>query len=547
MTGTPASITPQSYRAARDNFAIQTECGRLSGSIQAGFNACVECCDRYADDDRTALVWVSANGQREDYGFAQMRDLSAQMANMLVEHGVRPGDCVAGLLPRIPELLATILGVWRAGAVYQPLFTAFGPKAIQHRLGISGAKLIITDSANRFKLDEIADCPKVATVLAPGDMLREDDLDFCAELDARSAMFQPVLRSPDDLFLMMSTSGTTGLAKGVGVPLRGLLAIGAYMRWAVDLRPQDRFWNIADPGWAYGLYYGITGPLLLGHATTLYDGGFTAKAAYEVIDRLGITNLAGAPTAYRLLIAAGPEAAAQAKGSLRVVSSAGEPLNPEIIRWFDRHLAVPIHDHYGQTEMGMVVNNHHGLAHRIRMGSAGLPMPGYRVAVLDETGCELGPNQPGELAIDIARSPLLWFDGYWQQEKRAIADGYYRTGDTVEWETDGNISFIGRADDVITSSGYRIGPFDVESALIEHPAVMETAVIGVPDPERTELVKAFIVLNQGYEASPDLAENLKRHVKSRLSAHAYPRLVVFVSELPKTPSGKIQRFILRTL
>jgi len=174
-------------------------------------------------------------------------------------------------------------------------------------------------------------------------------------------------------------------------------------------------------------------------------------------------------------------------------------------------------------------------------------MPGYRVAVLDETGCELGPNQPGELAIDIAHSPLLWFDGYWQQETRAIAEGYYRTGDTVEWETDGSISFIGRADDVITSSGYRIGPFDVESALIEHPAVMETAVIGVPDPERTELVKAFIVLNQGYEASPDLAENLKRHVKSRLSAHAYPRLVVFVSELPKTPSGKIQRFILRTL
>jgi acetyl-CoA synthetase len=547
MTGAPVFADPLSYGTALDVFSMQTERGRLSGSVEAGLNAFVECCDRYADDERTALIWVSAKGQREDYSFARMRDLSARVANMLVASGVRPGDCVAGLLPRMPELLATILGVWRAGAVYQPLFTAFGPKAIQHRLGISSAKLIVTDSANRSKLDEIADCPSIATVLAPGDTLRDGDLDFRAELDARSAVFDPVLRSADDLFLMMSTSGTTGLAKGVGVPLRGLLAIGAYMRWAVDLRPQDRFWNIADPGWAYGLYYGITGPLLLGHATTLYDGGFTAEAAYDLIDRLGITNLAGAPTAFRLLIAAGPEAVARAKGSLRVVSSAGEPLNPEVIRWFDRHLAVPIHDHYGQTEMGMVVTNHHGLVHRVRMGSAGLPMPGYRVAVLDETGQELGPNQPGELAIDIANSPLLWFDGYWQQETPAIADGYYRTGDTVEWETDGSISFIGRADDVITSSGYRIGPFDVESALVEHPAVMETAVIGVPDPERTELVKAFIVLNQRYEPSPALAEDIKLHVKRRLSAHAYPRLVVFVTELPKTPSGKIQRFILRTL
>lgn len=547
MTGTPASANPLSYGEAIDIFSLETERARLSGSTDAGLNACIECCDRYAGNDGTALVWMSGDGRREDYSFARMRDLSARVANMLVAHGVRPGDTVAGLLPRIPELVATILGVWRAGAVYQPLFTAFGPKAIQHRVGISKASLIVTDSANRVKLDEIADHPQVATVLAPGAALPEGDIDFRADLDARSPDFTPVRRSTDDLFLMMSTSGTTGLAKGVGVPLRGLLAIGAYMRWAVDLRPQDRFWNIADPGWAYGLYYGITGPLLLGHATTLYDGGFSAEAAYDLIDRLDITNLAGAPTAFRQLIAAGPDAAARVKGNLRVVSSAGEPLNPAVIRWFDRHLAVPIHDHYGQTEMGMVVNNHHGLAHPVRTGSAGLPMPGYRIAVLDEANRALGPNQPGELAIDIAASPLLWFDGYWQQDTPAIANGYYRTGDTVEWESDGSISFIGRADDVITSSGYRIGPFDVESALVEHPAVMETAVIGVPDPERTELVKAFIVLNQGYGASPTLAEDLKRHVKRRLSAHAYPRIVTFVTELPKTPSGKIQRFILRTM
>ncbi|RVD46104.1 AMP-binding protein, partial [Mesorhizobium sp. M8A.F.Ca.ET.023.02.2.1] len=348
-----------------------------------------------------------------------------------------------------------------------------------------------------------------------------------------------------DLFMMMSTSGTTGLPKGVPVPLSALLAFGAYMRDAIGLRPDDIFWNIADPGWAYGLYYAITGPLLLGIATTFNEGAFTAKSTYDVIERLGVTSLAGSPTAFRLLLAEGADAAARVKGRLRVVSSAGEPLNPEVIRWFDAHLDAPIHDHYGQTENGMMVNNHHGLAHPVRAGSAGFAMPGYRMVVLDEAGNELGPNQPGILAVDIANSPLRWFGDYHQAETPAISGGYYRTGDTVEYEPDGSISFIGRADDVITSSGYRIGPFDVESALIEHPAVTEAAVVGVPDSQRTEIVKAFVILAPAYKGSPELAEELAQHVRKRLSAHAYPREVEFVTELPKTPSGKIQRFLLR--
>ena len=537
--------SPPSYKAAVTGFDIDQEATSLAGSLEVGLNACVECCDRHVDSEEVALHWIGADGREETYSFAQLRNLSAKVANLLTAHGVRPGDIVAGLLPRTPALVAAVLGTWRTGAVYQPLFTAFGPKAIEHRLKLSGAKLLVTDGVNRPKLAEVADCPRVAMVRAMGEPLTEGDIDFNAEVAAAAAEFEPILRGGSDLFLMMSTSGTTGLAKGVGVPLKGLLAIGAYMRWAIDLRPEDRFWNVADPGWAYGLYYGITGPLLLGHGTTLYDGPFSPEAAYDVIARLGITNLAGAPTAYRLLIAAGEEIAAPLKGKLRVVSSAGEPLNPEVIRWFDAHLAVPIYDHYGQTEMGMVVNNHHGLQHPVRVGSAGHAMPGYRIAVLDETGNELGPNQAGILAIDIERSPLLWFAGYWRQDTPAIAQGYYRTGDTVEMEPDGSVSFIGRADDVITSSGYRIGPFDVESALIEHPSVLEAAVIGVPDPERTEIVKAFVVLRNGSAASEALGKELKGHVKRRLSAHAYPRLVEFVDELPKTPSGKIQRVLLR--
>ena len=353
------------------------------------------------------------------------------------------------------------------------------------------------------------------------------------------------MRRGDDPFLMMFTSGTTGPAKGLMVPLKALLAVYVYMRYAIDLRAEDAYWNIADPGWAYGLYFAAIGPLLLGHATTLYDGAFTAESTYRVIAKYGITNLAGAPTAFRLLMAAGVEAAERIRGRLRVVSSAGETLNPEVIRWFREHLDCPINDHYGQTEVGMVVCNHHGLVHPVHVGSAGLPVPGFEVAIVDEEARKVPPGTPGILAVDRKRSSLFWFQGYWQQETTCWVGDYHLTGDTVQQNADGSISFVGRADDIITSSAYRIGPYEVESALIEHPAVMEAAVVGKPDPERTQLVKAFVVLRSGYQPAPELAEQLQQFVKTRLSAHAYPREIEFVEHLPRTPSGKLQRFILR--
>jgi acetyl-CoA synthetase len=285
--------------------------------------------------------------------------------------------------------------------------------------------------------------------------------------------------------------------------------------------------------------------LLLGVTTTFYEGPFTADSTYRILQTHGITNLAGAPTAYRLLMAAGAEAALPVKGQITAVSSAGEPLNPEVIRWFRSALDAPIADHYGQTEMGMVVNNHHALKHEQRAGSAGLSMPGFRVVVIGPNDEELPAETPGELAVDLRASPLFWFKGYYNKSTPSLGPVYYRTGDIAELGTDGLISFVGRNDDVITSSGYRIGPFDVESALIEHPAVVEAGVIGKPDPERTEIVKAYIVLKPAYEASEALAEELRLHVRKRLSAHAYPREIVFVEALPKTPSGKLQRFVLR--
>jgi acetyl-CoA synthetase len=529
------------YEQAYAAFSLPSVEAEFHGAFGPGINACVECCDRWAEPGRIALNWENQRGERGVLSFVELRDRAARFANVLRSRGVGPGDVMAVMLPRTPELLVAAMGIWRAGAVYQPLFTAFGPKAIEHRLTMSEAKLVVMDAANREKLDEIAGAPAALVVNAT----RPGDLDFAAALDAQAPDFAPVLRQGDDLLALMSTSGTTGLPKGVPVPLRALAAFRVYMKLAIDLAPDDRFWNIADPGWAYGLYYAVLGPLLLGAATTFYDGPFTADSTYRVLKERGITNLAGAPTAFRLLIAAGEAPAAALKGQLRVVSSAGEPLNPEVIRWFAQHLAAPIHDHYGQTEIAMVVNNHHGLVQGLRPGSAGLPMPGFRIVVLDEVGRELGPNQPGVLAVDLARSPLNYFTGYHRQETPAISGGYYRTGDTVEWEPTGEISFVGRDDDVITSSGYRIGPFDVESALIEHPAVLETAVIGKPDPERTEIVKAFVVLKASATPGDELAEALRLHVRRRLSAHAYPKEIEFVDALPKTPSGKIQRFVLR--
>lgn len=534
------------YSSATSQFDyLKTVNAALHGSLEA-LNACVECCDRHALPGRIALFWEGRDGSDATWTYRDLQDNAARFANFLLAQGVGKGDKVAGLLPRTAELLIVVLATWRIGAVYQPLFTAFGPKAIEHRLGSSGARVVVTDALNRPKLHEVADCPTVVTVGGEkGQGIVRGDYSFWAEVANHDSQCEPVMLSGEDPFLLMFTSGTTGPSKALSVPLKAIVAFQSYTRDAVDLRPEDAFWNVADPGWAYGIYFGVTGPLAMGHPITFYDGPFSLESTCRVINKYGITNLTGSPTAYRLLIAGGEQFARSIKGKLRIVSSAGEPLNPEVIRWFADNLNVVIHDHYGQTELGMVLCNHHGLEHPVHLGAAGFASPGHRIVVLDENQRELGVGQPGILAVDRSQSPMCWFAGYEGGPTKAFVGDYYLSGDTVELNPDGSISFVGRSDDVITTSGYRVGPFDVESALIEHPAVVEAAVIGKPDPERTELVKAFVVLSAQYRAAPELAEELRQHVRKRLAAHAYPREIEFVSDLPKTPSGKLQRFILR--
>ncbi|HXZ02939.1 MAG TPA: AMP-binding protein [Stellaceae bacterium] len=533
------------YRVAYRDFSLAAlERETLQGSLAQGVNACVECCDRWADDGRVALEWSAGDFARETVSFRALKEASAQFANLLRSYGIGRGDTVAALLPRIPELLVVALGTWRAGAIYQPLFTAFGPRAIELRVtaaGGSGAKLIVADGANRPKLDDVPRCPPVLLI----ERGKTGPASFSAALAAQSTNFPPVMLKGDDPFIILFTSGTTGHPKGVRYPLRLLLPVAVYMRDGVDLRPSDRYWNVADPGWAYGMLYAVLGPLLLGYATTMYEGAFTVPSAVRLIAGQGITNLAAAPTVYRLMMAAGDDAVAPIAGQLRIASSAGEPLNPEVVRWAERVLGRPVHDHYGQTEMGMLVNNHHGLRQAVKPGSAGLAMPGYDLAILDQDLRPVPANTPGILAVNRPRSPLFTFTGYWRAETPSFQGDWYLTGDTMQQDADGHFFFVGRSDDVITSAGYRIGPFDVESVIMEHPAVAEVAVVGKPDPERTEIVKAFVVLRPGQRPSDTLAGELQTLVRTRLSLHAYPREVEFLPELPKTPSGKVQRFLLR--
>ncbi|MCW8885926.1 MAG: AMP-binding protein [Motiliproteus sp.] len=522
------------YQEYMQQFSVESIEQQLEGDLASGFNVCTEICDRYAEGDKIALRYQSTEGEISEHSFVELKEKSAQFANYLAQQGIGKGDRIAALLPRTPELMVVILGALRAGAVYQPLFTAFGSGAIEYRTGKAGTKLIVTDVDNRHKLDDVKDCPSILQVA-----------DFDSAIYSQSVEFEPVVVSADEPFLQMFTSGTQGKSKGVAVPTRALLSFYVYMRYAIGLRPEDQYWNVADPGWAYGLYYAVVGPLLLGNTTHFNEHGFTAENTFEFLKKNSITNLAAAPTAYRMLMANDHLLGEDESFDLRVGSSAGEPLNPEVINWVSRRLGCPVMDHYGQTETGMTACNHHELEHTLRIGSMGYSMPGHRVVALDENFEEVEEGQTGQLAVDTEQSPFFFFQGYTWNEKNAFHGKYYLTGDVVQSHGDGAYSFDGRDDDIITSAGYRIGPADVESTLIEHESVAESGVVAKPDDQRGSIVKAFVVLKQGYDASEELGDELKQFVRKRLSTHAFPREIEFVEDLPKTPSGKIQRFILR--
>ena len=545
MTATPQSLPD--YQHYLENFSIKSVIARLDDHQDGMLNAFEACCGRHVRQGRgdvLALVQEDTQGAVHTLTYAELDEQSAKLAGWFQAQRLGKGDRIACMLPRSPQLLIAVLATWRIGAVYQPLFTAFGPDAVDYRLGRADTKLVITDHANRYKFDGLNQCPPV---LAVGGATSEhaDDHDWQAALTHTSMSVKPPRLSPEQPFLQMFTSGTVGKPKGVAVPLSGMTAFAIYMELAIDLRDDDRFWNMADPGWAYGLYYAITGPLLLGVTTHFCEAGFSAEGALAFMKRHHITNFAAAPTAYRLMKASGLFDDAHQTLELRAASSAGEPLNTEVVTWVEKSLGCPVMDHYGQTETGMTCNNHHALDHLKHVGAMGVPMPGYRLAILDAEYHELPAGEPGVLAVDIKNSPAHFFQGYTWQEKNPFVEGYYLTGDVVIRNEDGTFQFAGRDDDIITTAGYRVGPTDVENSVMTHPAVAESAAVGQPDEIRGEVIKSYVVLREGYEASEALADEIKQRVRERLSTHAFPRVIEFVDELPKTPSGKIQRFKLR--
>ena len=547
--------TLTSYADYYNNFDKNALLKEIFGAhLDDRLNAYMACCGRHVRDgdaDTIALVHEDTSGTVTRMSFGELDKASAQVANLLLFYGVQAGDQVSTMLPRTPELLTIVLAAWRIGAVYQPLFTAFGYDSIKYRMDKANTKVVFTNQENRSKFADLAQQTKMVLIGSQDESQVWGDDNYANKKALQSQECAPVLLDSDAPFLQMFTSGTVGKSKGVSVPLAALSAFYLYMRYAIDLRADDNYWNMADPGWAYGLYYAITGPLLLGITTYFNEAGFDATNTRDFMVCHKITNLASSPTAFRMMKSSGVfEEISEnnpSKLSLRCANSAGETLNTEVVSWVESHLGCRVCDQYGQTETGMTCCEHHALTHKCPVGSMGMPLPGHTLVVLDDDMQVLPDGEQGQLAVVVSQSPAFYFRGYSWNEKQAFADDYYLTGDVVERHSDGTYWFSGRDDDIITTAGYRVGPTDVENTVLEHEAVAESAAVGVPDEIRGHNIKSFVVLKEGVAGSDEIAQQIKDLVRERLAKHAYPREIEFVAALPKTPSGKIQRFLLRSL
>ncbi|MEV6561437.1 AMP-binding protein [Nocardia sp. NPDC051756] len=502
--------------------------------------------------DAVAFTIVEPDLSSVDLTYGALREMSERVAAGLTELGVAQGDRVGVLMGKSVDLVVSLLAIWRLGAVHVPLFTAFAPAAIALRLRGSAAKVVITDTEQRAKLDPSPDLPADAPwrIVTAGPGARAGDTALADLLAAEPATRpEPVIVGGAGEFIMVFTSGTTGAPKGVPHAAECLAHSTSYLEFACGLTPDDVWWCVADPGWAYGLYFAIIGPLAKGQRSILLHSGFDPKLAWQVLAKFGVTNYAAAPTVFRAMrTTSTPDGLV-----VRRASSAGEPLTPDLIPWGETVFGVPIRDHFGQTELGMVVGNawHPDLEQHIEPGSMGHALPGWTVEVLrDDSDEPAPPGTLGRLGVD-RNSPLFSFRGYHNAPEKTAArftadHKWFLTGDAATRDESGRVYFSSRDDDVIIMAGYRIGPFDVESVLLAHPDVAEAAVVGVPDELRGEVVEAFIVLRAGATPSENLTAALQQQVKTGFAAHAYPRSVHYVGELPKTPSGKVQRFLLRT-
>ena len=555
---TEAMESQPTYDAFIAQFSWDQVLAHFDWPVTEKINLGHELCDRWANHptkgNRLAMRYETRDGIRGSYSYRQLQDHSNRFATALTTLGIQRGDRIAGYLPKTSAFLPMLLGIWKIGAVYVPIFTAFAAPAVSYRLRDSEARLIITDETylpivkESFYFDKGVPALERVVVVADRALSFEGNiLNFWALLDAASPVFQAVEMHLDDLAVLQYTSGSTGSPKGAMISNRFVLALYPYARYALNIREDDVFWGAADPGWAYGGIICLPAPLLLGNTVLWIEAPFTVEHTWQVLEYYGVTNLSAAPTAYRTLAAAGPEQVHARTLSLRVATSAGEPLNPEVISWFKRAVGVTVYDCYGLTELLMTVCNYHGFVYQAKSGSMGRPMPGFEMGLIDAEGKEVPPGVVGQIAMRKTAFPYQ-FKGYWKDPAKTAAlsiGEWHVTGDSARCDEDGYFWFEGRNDDLINTSAYRVGPFEIESALLEHPAVVESAVVGVPDAQRGEVIKAYVVLHAGQEGTPHLAEELQQMVRQRVGKHAYPRAIEFVKELPKTSSGKIQRYLLR--
>ena len=560
----PPGATPPNlldYEAACRSFSwasARTELEGLPGG--AGLNIAHEAVDRHATGaggSRTALRWLGRDGTRRDFSYAELRELSNRFANVLRGLGVGPGDRVVSLLGRVPELHIAALGTWKLGAVFCPLFSAFGPEPVRTRLEKSGARVLITTGTlyqrkvapSRTALSSLEHVILAGGLAPPLAGLGLHD--WAALLAGASPGFTIPPTDPEAPALIHFTSGTTGMPKGALHVHGAVLAHHVTGRVALDLHPGDIFWCTADPGWVTGISYGVIAPLSNGVTCLLDEAEFDARRWYELLARERVTVWYTAPTAIRMLMKAGAELAREYDlSALRFLASVGEPLNPEAVVWSHEVFGRPFHDNWWQTETGgiMIANL---AAMEVRPGSMGRPLPGIEAAIVQRTAegsaaQVTAPDTVGELALRPGWPSM--FRTYWGEPERyakCFAGGFYLTGDLARRDADGYYWFVGRADDVIKTMGHLIGPFEVESALLEHPAVAEAGVIGKPDPVAGELVKAFVALKGGFQPDEALRRELLGFARTRLGAVVAPKEIAFLPAIPRTRSGKIMRRLLK--
>ncbi|MBC7093359.1 AMP-binding protein [Candidatus Bipolaricaulota bacterium] len=511
-------------------------------NIPDGYNiAAVVDAHARARPDRACILWESESGEKRALTWRQLSDLSSRFAAVLMRLGVRKGDPVLHIFPRLPEAFIAQIGTFKAGGVAVPCTEMVRAKDIVYRAETAGARVVIAHTGTFGEVEAArGQCPLEQFILIGGE--RPGWLSFEKEVE-RAPVVPPVPMAAHDPMTINFTSGTTGNPKPVMHRHRwmyGHSRVTARYWW--DASPDDLIWATTAPGWAKWYWSPLGVGLTTGATQVVYYGKFDAERYLDLLTRYPVTKLCATPTEYRMIVQV-PNLG-RYKTSLKDALSAGEPLNAEPIEVFRDAFGVTIRDGYGQTESVCLVCNYPGLP--VKPGSMGVPTPGPGAIPIDEEGNPVGPGQVGEIAVPVGNPGI--FDGYWKDPdltRQVFAGKWYRTGDLVRVDEEGYFFFEGRADDVIKASGYRIGPFEVEDALVSHPAVVEAAVIGAPHPVRGQIVKAFVVLARGYQPSEALVQELQEHVKQVTAPYKYPREIEFVTDLPKTPSGKIKRAELR--